>query len=189
MNRTFRRGSSSKSRPTNRPSKTTTNVRKPSTKPRGARTGKRQRGRVFGVALVLNVLLLALAGALGYRLVALNRTLEDRTSQIQMLQSQVPRDRTRESEERGPSVAQNYTPRQQTILKKIVNTPDIAQWIPQEPSLGGQWRCFSEEQVFFLDHSRVAFTYEDGHTMGAAIVEVRDPQKPSTWKVIWSGPL
>lgn len=192
MSRTSKKGSSSKSSPRGKSRTTSTKTRKRSTR-------KGKRGFPFRITLVLDVLLLGLIGFLSFRLVEMNRTLKDRASQIQMLQSQLLSARGREpvSEEHKPpakpasppSTTRNYTLRQQAILKEIVNTPDIARLIPQKPSLGGQWRCFSEKQVFFLDRNHVAFTYEDGHTRGAAVVQIQDPQKCSTWKVIWSGSL
>ena len=192
MNRTSKRGSSRKGSSRSRAETTTTKIRKTVTR-------NRKRRSAVGIALVLDILLLGLTGFLGYRLVEMSRALKDRTDQIETLQSQRLSARTQEpvSEEprplaepaSAPSTAPEYTPRQQAILKGIVNTSEIGRLIPQKPSLGGQWRCFSEEQVFFLDRNHVAFTYEDGHTMGAAIVEIRDPHKRSTWTVIWSGSL
>lgn len=176
-----RKGSSSRGR-ASRPRTTSTKTRKTGT--------KKNRGRRTFILPALCLLLLGVTGLLGFRLAQTGRTLREQAERIGALQDQLLSARTRKPEQPiTPPATQEYTPHQQAILKGIVNTPDIAQLIPQKPSLGGQWRCFSEDQVFFLDRTHVAFTYEDGHTMGAAIVEIPNPEKRSTWKVIWSGPL
>ncbi len=79
-----------------------------------------------------------------------------------------------------------YSAKQQAIAQAVVGNPDIGKLIKDKPVLGGNWGCWSEKSIKFLTDDKVMIQYDDGHMMGAMIVQVKDVQNIKTWKVLWN---
>lgn len=79
-----------------------------------------------------------------------------------------------------------YTTKQQEIVEIIVGNPEISKLIKTKPILGGSWGCWSEKSIKFLTDNKLLILFDDGHMMGAMIVQVKDPQNIKTWKVLWN---
>jgi hypothetical protein len=79
-----------------------------------------------------------------------------------------------------------YTEKQQKILEIVVGNPDIRKLIKTKPVLGGSWGVWSDKSVKFITEDRLLIIYDDGHLMGAMVVRAVNPEKITSWKVLWS---
>ena len=79
-----------------------------------------------------------------------------------------------------------YSENQKVIVQAVVGNPDINKLIKTKPVLGGSWGCWSEKSIKFLSEDRLLILYDDGHMMGAMIVQVKDVQNIKSWKVLWN---
>lgn len=79
-----------------------------------------------------------------------------------------------------------YTPKQESIIKIVVGNPEISKIIKKKPVLGGNWGCWSEKSLKFLTEDKLLILYDDGHLMGAMVVQAKNSQNIKTWKVLWN---
>jgi hypothetical protein len=79
-----------------------------------------------------------------------------------------------------------YSAKQQAIAQAGGGNPDIGKLIKDKPVLGGNWGCWSEKSIKFLTDDKLIIQYDDGHMMGAMIVQVKDVLNIKTWKVLWN---
>ncbi|MCX7785860.1 MAG: hypothetical protein N2201_06530 [candidate division WOR-3 bacterium] len=126
------------------------------------------------ISLIINLALLAIIVAMSIALNQHKRLGVEFKVKVEQLENKVA------------DLTPTYTAKQMTILKTLVNNPEIAKLIRTKPSLGGNWGCWSEKNVKFLTEDKLLILYDDGHMMGAMVVRVKNPEDIKTWRVLWN---